>query len=76
MAGMVAWTWTLPMDTISTRMSASKGDDGNILVFTSKIIRKEGFMSLYKGWVPCMVGVIPYCCSGFFYYKYLKMKLK
>ena len=76
MAGMVAWTGTYPIDVVSTRMAASKGKDPNILKFTSDIVKKEGIKALYKGWVPCMIGVIPYCCSGFFYYKYLKLKLK
>lgn len=37
-----------------------------------KTIREEGFLSLYRGYVPTLLGVIPYAGTGFFTYETLK----
>lgn len=37
-----------------------------------KIIRKEGVFKLYKGFVPTILGVIPYAGTSFFTYESLK----
>ena len=37
-----------------------------------KTIREEGFLSLYRGYVPTLLGVVPYAGTGFFTYETLK----
>ena len=44
----------------------------NLLQVFIKMYREEGLRTLYKGYVPTMLGVIPYAGTSFFTYETLK----
>lgn len=43
-------------------------------VFTSIYTKENGLRSLYRGYVPTVLGVIPYAGTSFFTYETLKQK--
>ncbi|UJR27848.1 hypothetical protein I4U23_009113 [Adineta vaga] len=55
--GLVTTTITAPLDTIKTNMYAS-GDYG-VIEFTNKIVHKEGFRGLLRGWTAAYVRLGP-----------------
>ena len=44
----------------------------NLLFVFGSILREEGFLSLYRGLTPTLLGVIPYAGTSFFTYETLK----
>jgi solute carrier family 25 member 42 len=73
LAGIVSTTLTYPLDLARARMAVTHTEMYNSLkaVF-QKTIKNEGFMSLYRGYVPTVLGVIPYAGTSFFTYETFK----
>eukprot|EP00899_Mesostigma_viride_P011019 jgi/Mesvir1/19919/Mv13190-RA.1 len=75
-AGIVAMSSTYPLEMVRGRLSV-QGDGsaakyrGMVHAATS-IIRQEGPLALYKGWLPSVIGVIPYVGLNFAVYESLK----
>ena len=44
----------------------------NLLQVFIKMYREEGLAILYRGYIPTMIGVIPYAGTSFFTYETLK----
>ncbi|XP_014663706.1 PREDICTED: mitochondrial coenzyme A transporter SLC25A42-like [Priapulus caudatus] len=73
LAGTTAVTCTYPLDLARARMAVTNAHKYKSLfsVF-SKIVREEGVRTLYRGFNPTVLGVIPYAGTSFFTYETLK----
>lgn len=73
LAGVTATTATYPLDLARARMAVShRGIYRNLLDVFAKTVRQEGAAALYHGFVPTMLGIIPYAGCSFFTFETLK----
>lgn len=73
MAGVVSTSATYPLDLARARMAVTNETRyKNIRAVFKEIIRKEGYLKLYKGYLPTLLGVVPYAGTSFFTYETLK----
>lgn len=75
-AGIIAMSATYPMDMVRGRLTVqSEGSPnryrGMFHAFRT-IIHEEGARALYKGWLPSVIGVVPYVGLNFAVYESLK----
>ncbi|KAF5305641.1 hypothetical protein FQR65_LT18686 [Abscondita terminalis] len=77
LAGITSQTLTYPLDLARARMAVTQKEAYSTLrqVFT-KIFKEEGFLTFYRGYVPTVLGVIPYAGVSFFTYESLKRLYK
>ncbi|RDY02094.1 Mitochondrial adenine nucleotide transporter ADNT1, partial [Mucuna pruriens] len=75
-AGIIAMSGTYPMDLVRGRLTvqteASPRQYRGMLHALSTVFREEGPRALYKGWLPSVIGVIPYVGLNFSVYESLK----
>ncbi|KAL1316774.1 hypothetical protein AAHE18_15G089800 [Arachis hypogaea] len=75
-AGIIAMSATYPMDMVRGRLTvqteASPHQYRGIFHALSTVFREEGPRALYKGWLPSVIGVIPYVGLNFSVYESLK----
>ena len=75
-AGIFAMSATYPLDMVRGRLTTQV--DGKYKQYTSMthaarvIVKEEGVLALYKGWLPSVIGVIPYVGLNFAVYGTLK----
>lgn len=76
LAGLTASSLTYPLDLARARMAVTDKYSGyrTLREVFVKIWRSEGPRSLYRGYVPTLLGVIPYAGVSFFMYDTLKRK--
>lgn len=77
-AGIIAMSSTYPLDMVRGRLTVQEGKHQQykgMIHATRTIIREEGFFALYKGWVPSVIGVVPYVGLNFGVYETLKAML-
>ncbi|GFT01896.1 mitochondrial coenzyme A transporter SLC25A42 [Nephila pilipes] len=73
LAGIVSTTCTYPLDLARARMAVTHKEMYNSLVQVFvKTWRTEGCATLYRGYAPTLLGVIPYSGTSFFTYETLK----
>ncbi|EPY83281.1 calcium-binding mitochondrial carrier protein SCaMC-2 isoform 1 [Camelus ferus] len=61
LAGAIAQSSIYPMEVLKTRMALRKtGQYSGMLDCARKILAREGMSAFYKGYVPNMLGIIPY----------------
>ncbi|XP_061550044.1 mitochondrial coenzyme A transporter SLC25A42 isoform X2 [Phycodurus eques] len=73
MAGITAAMLTYPLDMVRARMAVTpKEMYSNILHVFVRISREEGLKTLYRGFTPTILGVVPYAGLSFFTYETLK----
>lgn len=73
LAGTTATMLTYPLDMVRARMAVTaKEMYSNILHVFMRISQEEGLKTLYRGFTPTIVGVIPYAGITFFTYETLK----
>lgn len=73
MAGVVSTSVTYPLDLARARMAVTNESKyKNLSAVFRKIIQTEGYIKLYKGYMPTILGVIPYAGTSFFTYETLK----
>mmetsp|Transcript_34467 Transcript_34467/g.97658 ORF Transcript_34467/g.97658 Transcript_34467/m.97658 type:complete len:319 (-) Transcript_34467:139-1095(-) len=73
-AGIIAMSATYPLDMVRGRLTVQEGTgmyDG-MWHATRMIVKEEGLLALYKGWVPSVIGVIPYVGLNFAVYGTMK----
>lgn len=77
LAGLTSQSLTYPLDLARARMAVTHKDEYSTLrqVF-SKIWKEEGFLTFYRGYIPTLLGVIPYAGVSFFTYDTLKCNYK
>ncbi|XP_051554638.1 mitochondrial coenzyme A transporter SLC25A42-like [Myxocyprinus asiaticus] len=73
LAGTTAAMLTYPLDMVRARMAVTaKEMYSNILHVFVRISREEGLKTIYRGFTPTILGVIPYAGLSFFTYETLK----
>jgi len=73
LAGTTGQLLTYPLDRARAVMAVTPGKEyRNLFVVFIKIFRKEGFLALYRGLTPTLLGVIPYAGTSFYTYETLK----
>ena len=73
LAGIASTTATYPLDLARARMAIFERDEyQNLYQVFIKATRYEGTFSLYRGFMPTLLGIIPYAGFGFFTYELLK----
>ncbi|KAM6920588.1 mitochondrial adenyl nucleotide antiporter SLC25A24-like [Lycodopsis pacificus] len=73
MAGATAQTAIYPMEVLKTRLTLRKtGQYSGMFDCAKTILRKEGVKAFYKGYVPNLVGIIPYAGIDLAVYETLK----
>ena len=74
-AGGVSQTVIYPLEVLKTRLALRKtGQYHGILDAAKKIYCKEGIKSFYRGYIPNMLGIIPYAGIDLAVYETLKKK--
>ncbi|KAG5682049.1 hypothetical protein PVAND_011437 [Polypedilum vanderplanki] len=74
-AGCVAQTTIYPMEVLKTRLALRKtGQYSSIADAAIKIYSKEGLRSFYRGYIPNILGIIPYAGIDLAVYETLKKK--
>lgn len=75
-AGIIAMSCTYPMDMVRGRITVqtekSPHQYRGMFHALGTVYRQEGFRALYKGWLPSVIGVIPYVGLNFAVYESLK----
>lgn len=75
-AGIIAMSATYPMDMVRGRLTVqtekSPYQYRGIFHALSTVLREEGPRALYKGWLPSVIGVVPYVGLNFAVYESLK----
>ncbi|KAE9615370.1 hypothetical protein Lal_00048476 [Lupinus albus] len=75
-AGIIAMSATYPMDMVRGRLTVqtekSPYQYRGMFHALSTVLREEGPRALYKGWLPSVIGVIPYAGLNFAVYESLK----
>jgi len=73
LAGSTGQMITYPLDRARAVMAVTPGKQyRNLAVVFCNIYKQEGFLALYKGLTPTLLGVIPYAGTSFFTYETLK----
>ncbi|XP_078282561.1 calcium-binding mitochondrial carrier protein SCaMC-2-B isoform X2 [Rhinoraja longicauda] len=73
LAGVIAQSTIYPMEVLKTRLALRKtGQYSGMLHCAKHIFKKEGITAFYKGYVPNMLGIIPYAGIDLAIYETLK----
>jgi len=73
LAGSTGQLLTYPLDRARAVMAVTPGKQyRNLVVVFCNIYKEEGFLALYRGLTPTLLGVIPYAGTSFFTYETLK----
>ncbi|KAI1882454.1 hypothetical protein AGOR_G00250920 [Albula goreensis] len=73
LAGAIAQSSIYPMEVLKTRLALRKtGQYGGIVDCARNIFKKEGLAAFYKGYIPNMLGIIPYAGIDLAVYETLK----
>ncbi|CAF1702926.1 unnamed protein product [Brassica oleracea var. botrytis] len=75
-AGIIAMSATYPMDMVRGRLTVQTANSPyqyrGIAHALSTVLREEGPRALYRGWLPSVIGVVPYVGLNFAVYESLK----
>ncbi|CAH2069264.1 unnamed protein product [Thlaspi arvense] len=75
-AGIIAMSATYPMDMVRGRLTVQTANSPHqyrgIAHALYSVLRHEGPMALYRGWLPSVIGVVPYVGLNFSVYESLK----
>ncbi|KAG2494767.1 hypothetical protein HYH03_007012 [Edaphochlamys debaryana] len=74
-AGIIAMSATYPLDMVRGRLTVQEGRNQQyrgIVHAARSIVAEEGALALYKGWLPSVIGVVPYVGLNFAVYESLK----
>ncbi|KAG2444147.1 hypothetical protein HYH02_009086 [Chlamydomonas schloesseri] len=77
-AGIIAMSATYPLDMVRGRLTVQEGKNQQyrgIMHATRTILAQEGPLAFYKGWLPSVIGVVPYVGLNFAVYETLKVML-
>uniref|UniRef100_UPI00358F9666 calcium-binding mitochondrial carrier protein SCaMC-2-like isoform X1 n=2 Tax=Myxine glutinosa TaxID=7769 RepID=UPI00358F9666 len=75
LAGLTAQTIIYPMEVLKTRLALSRtGEYNSIVGCAQRLLQLEGLRAFYKGYVPNMLGIIPYAGIDLAIYETLKNK--
>ena len=74
-AGIIGMSATYPMDMVRGRITIQEGTNQQyrgMLHATRCIVAEEGLLALWRGWLPSVIGVVPYVGLNFAVYETLK----
>ncbi|XP_065221115.1 mitochondrial adenyl nucleotide antiporter SLC25A23 isoform X5 [Planococcus citri] len=72
-AGSFSQTIIYPLEVLKTRLALRKtGEYRSIVDAASKILQREGWRSFYRGYVPNLLGIVPYAGIDLAVYETLK----
>ncbi|KAK3134728.1 hypothetical protein QOZ80_5BG0409980 [Eleusine coracana subsp. coracana] len=75
-AGIIAMSATYPMDMVRGRITVQTDKSPyqyrGMFHALGTVYREEGFRALYRGWLPSVIGVVPYVGLNFAVYESLK----
>lgn len=73
-AGAISQSIIYPMEVMKTRLALRKTGqmDGGIIHFARKMYDREGLRCFYKGYIPNLIGIIPYAGIDLAIYETLK----
>jgi solute carrier family 25 phosphate transporter 23/24/25/41 len=75
LAGCISQTTIYPLEVLKTRLALRKtGQYSGIVDAAKKILATEGVRSFYRGYIPNMLGIIPYAGIDLAVYETLKKK--
>lgn len=72
LAGLVSSICTYPLDLARARMAVSNSDKIRLIDIFKVVVMKDGYIALYRGCLPSMIGIIPYAGVTFFTYETAK----
>lgn len=73
LAGVTSQSLTYPLDLARARMAVTQKEKyASLAQVFRKTFRDEGVRGMYRGYVPTVLGVIPYAGASFFTYETLK----
>lgn len=72
LAGLVSSICTYPLDLARARMAVSNSDKIRLIDIFKVVVMKDGYIALYRGCLPSMLGIIPYAGVTFFTYETAK----
>nr|XP_013816474.1 PREDICTED: calcium-binding mitochondrial carrier protein SCaMC-1 [Apteryx mantelli mantelli] len=73
LAGATAQTSIYPMEVLKTRLAVGKtGQYSGMFDCAKKILKREGVKAFYKGYIPNILGIIPYAGIDLAVYELLK----
>ncbi|XP_051994323.1 calcium-binding mitochondrial carrier protein SCaMC-3 isoform X2 [Xyrauchen texanus] len=73
LAGATAQTIIYPMEVLKTRLTLRKtGQYSSVVDCAKQILQKEGVLAFYKGYLPNILGIIPYAGIDLAVYETLK----
>ncbi|XP_054567614.1 calcium-binding mitochondrial carrier protein SCaMC-1 [Eptesicus fuscus] len=73
MAGATAQTFIYPMEVLKTRLAVGKtGQYAGLFDCAKKILKHEGMGAFFKGYIPNILGIIPYAGIDLAVYELLK----
>ncbi|KAL0269676.1 UNVERIFIED_CONTAM: hypothetical protein PYX00_007326 [Menopon gallinae] len=73
LAGVTSQSITYPLDLARARMAVTERDQyPNLTKVIKTTFQKEGIKGLFRGYIPTVLGVIPYAGASFFSYETLK----
>lgn len=72
LAGLVSSICTCPLDLARARMAVSNSDKIRLVDIFTRVVTKDGYLALYRGCLPSMIGIVPYAGVTFFTYETAK----
>uniref|UniRef100_A0A6Q2Y906 EF-hand domain-containing protein n=1 Tax=Esox lucius TaxID=8010 RepID=A0A6Q2Y906_ESOLU len=73
LAGATAQTAIYPMEVLKTRLTLGKtGQYGGVLDCARQILQREGVRAFYKGYLPNIIGIVPYAGIDLAVYETMK----
>lgn len=72
MAGLFSSICTYPLDLARARMAVSNSDKIRLVDVFKNVVIKDGYIALYRGFLPSMFGIVPYAGVTFFTYETAK----
>lgn len=72
MAGLVSSFCTYPLDLARARMAVTNSDKTRLIDTFKTLVTKDGYLALYRGCLPSMLGIVPYAGVTFFTYETAK----
>lgn len=72
LAGLFSSICTYPLDLGRARMAVSNSDKIRLTDVFRNLVMKDGYLALYRGCLPSMIGIVPYAGATFFTYETAK----
>ena len=72
LAGLFSSICTYPLDLARARMAVSDSDKVRLSDVFKTLVRKNGYLALYRGFLPSIIGIVPYAGVTFFTYETAK----